>query len=112
MISINSVAKNFLKVAVATDFFIGIIGSFEVIKTFAAHQYLATIYHKSLCPSHTRHTTVLCIITWSFTKFYYKFHSPKVKQNLISSIKNHICELPNELPNDTEGYTGDPFLVK
>ena len=39
------------------------------------------------------------MIIWSFTVFQYRFDPPKVKANLISSIKNFICELDQELLN-------------
>ena len=45
-------------------------------------------------------TAILLIIFRNFTKFEYTFYSPKVKQNLISSTRNIIYELPFELPDD------------
>ena len=44
--------------------------------------------------------TLPVIIFWNFIKFYYRFQSPQVKHNLISSITNFVYELPNELAND------------
>ena len=41
------------------------------------------------------------IITWKFAKFYYTFHSPQVKRNLISGLRNLIYELLLELPIDS-----------
>lgn len=35
-----------------------------------------------------------------FTKFKYSFHSPQVKQNLITIIKNFIYELTEKFPNE------------
>ena len=45
-------------------------------------------------------TTILVIIFWNLTIFYYRFDSPQVKRNLISSAANLVYELPHELPND------------
>ena len=44
--------------------------------------------------------TILFIISWNFFKLLYRLHSPRVKRNLISSIRSFICELPQELPNE------------
>ena len=44
--------------------------------------------------------TILCIITWNFTKFLYMSHVPQVKQNLILRTINLIYKLPYELPNE------------
>ena len=41
--------------------------------------------------------TTLCIITWTFPKVQYTFHSPQVKRKLISSIRDLIHELSNDL---------------
>ena len=35
-----------------------------------------------------------------FTKFKCSFHSPQVKQNLITIIKNFIYELTEKFPNE------------
>ena len=42
----------------------------------------------------------MVVIFCIFIEFYYRFHSPQVKQNLISSITNLVYELPNELRNN------------
>ena len=39
------------------------------------------------------------IIFWNFSMFQYTPDSPQVKQNLISTITNFVCELPHELQN-------------
>ena len=39
------------------------------------------------------------IIFWNFSMFQYRPDSPQVKQNLISTITNFVCELPHELQN-------------
>lgn len=51
-------------------------------------------------------------ITWNFSKFEYTLHSPQVKLNSISSIKNLIYELPDELPNDLWFLGNKEILVK
>ena len=53
--------------------------------------------------------TILAIIFGLFTMLWYLFDSPQANQDLISSIKNFVYELPQELPqelgNDGSGYT-------
>ena len=45
-------------------------------------------------------STILVIICWNFTVFWYRSASPQVKRNLISSIANLVYELPHELRNN------------
>ena len=49
--------------------------------------------------------TILAIIFGLFTVLWYLFDSPQANQDLISSIKNFVYELPQELGNDASGYT-------
>ena len=44
--------------------------------------------------------TILMIIFWNFTIFYYRSDSPQVKGNLISSMAKLVYKLPQELQND------------
>ena len=44
--------------------------------------------------------TILVIIFWQFSAFLWKFDSPQVKRDLISSMINFLHELPYELPKD------------
>ena len=37
-------------------------------------------------------TTILSTITWKFTKFWYMFHSPQLKWNFVSTIRNLIWD--------------------
>ena len=37
--------------------------------------------------------TILAKMFWNFTVFQYRFYSPQVKQNLISTLTNLVCEL-------------------
>ena len=41
-------------------------------------------------------TTILFIIVLKFIKLYYMLHSPQVKRNMISSLKNLKYDFPNE----------------
>ena len=45
------------------------------------------------------HAIFLKIFT-NVTKFYYRFHSPQLKRNLISSTRNLIHKLPHVFPHD------------
>ena len=52
--------------------------------------------------------TILTKMFWNFTVFQYRFYSSQVKQNLISTLTNLVCELSRErlktfltLPNFT-----------
>lgn len=44
--------------------------------------------------------TDLQSLTWNFIKFYFTFNSPQAKRNLISSIRNLMYELSQELLYD------------
>ena len=44
--------------------------------------------------------TIMVIIFWNFTMFYYRPDEPQVKRNVISSKVNLVYALPHELPND------------
>ena len=44
--------------------------------------------------------TDLQSFTWNFIKFYFTFNSPQAKRKLISSIRNLIYELSQELLHD------------
>ena len=45
-------------------------------------------------------SSILVIIIWNSTIFYYRCDWPQVNENFISSIANLAYELPRELPND------------
>ena len=52
------------------------------------------------------------IITWKFAKFYYTFHSPQVKRNLISGLRNLVYELLLELPIDSRVLGNKDIIEK
>ena len=57
--------------------------------------------------------TISFIIFENFAKFQYSFHSPQVKRNLISSIRNFIYKLPHKLLNDLRlGILGNKEILR
>ena len=54
-------------------------------------------HHYCKCSEQQENFQTILSIFWNFTLVWYRSDSPQIKRNLIASMTNLVCQLPNDL---------------